>query len=146
MKSLRRVFSRDDGDAPYAFGHRSPPPHLLLHAPVLVRAVLCLVHYIRSLEHTLSPDGRLRFWGKVFLYLSALGAMATVFIAAALYALLFLLGIGLAVAGLVFGVAKALLGAAVALLAAWMVGRLLVRLMAEDQKGWKRPAQRHGQE
>ena len=146
MKSLRRVFNRDDGDAPYAFDHRPSPQHPLLHAPVLVRSVLCLVHYIRALEHTLSPDGRLRFWGKVFLYLSALGTMATVFIAAALYALLFLLGIGLAVAGLVFGVAKALLGAAVALLAAWMVGRLLVRLMAEDQKGWKRPAQRHGQE
>ncbi len=145
MKSLRSVF-RADVESPYASGHRSASPHPLLHAPVLVRAVLCLVHYIRSLEHSLSPDGRLRFWGKVFLYLSALGAMATVFIAAALYALLFLLGIGLAVAGLMFGVAKALLGAVVALLAAWMVGRWLVRLMAEDQKGGQRPAQRHVQE
>ncbi|MGC9260295.1 MAG: hypothetical protein ACP5I8_09520 [Phycisphaerae bacterium] len=62
------------------------------------------------------------------------GGIATILGAAGLYALLFLAGVALAIAGLILGIAEALLLAALALLGAWVVGKVLTNLVAEDRK------------
>lgn len=109
-------------------------PNYLPQAPALVRVVLCLVHYTRSIEYSISPDGRLRLWAKTFAYLWAVGSMGVLLATGVLYAILFLAGIALAIAGVILATAETLLAAALYLLGAWVVLQVLIALSHEENK------------
>lgn len=115
-----------------------PIPSDLLHYPPLARVVLCVAHYTRCLEYSLSPEVRLRVWVRTFVYLCLTGGMAVLLSTGALYAVLFLAGIVLAIAGVILAIAKTLLGVMLCLLGVWIAGQVLLALIREENHKRKR--------
>lgn len=112
-----------------------PPvaPKYLLRAPPLLRTVLCLSHYFRRLEYAISPSGQLRACFKRFAFLLTVWCMVGTLATVALYTILFLAGIALAIASLVLTIAEVLLSAAVALLCAWLVLEVLCAMIRQKR-------------